>query len=37
LLFHAYLSRRIRRAVALAQEMAVSFVNGLKLKGEWAE
>jgi biopolymer transport protein ExbB len=33
LLVHAFLSRRLRRAVALAQETAATFVNGLKLKG----
>jgi biopolymer transport protein ExbB len=33
LLFHAYFSRRVRRAVGLVQEVAVTFVNGIKLKG----
>lgn len=33
LLFHAYLSRRVRRAVGMVQEVAVTFVNGIKFKG----
>ena len=32
LLLHAYLSRRVRRAVAVTQQSAVAFVNGLKLR-----
>ena len=33
LLVHAYLSRRVRKAIAATQQAAVGFVNGLKLKG----
>jgi len=33
LLIHAYLSRRVRRAVALTQQAATLFVNELKLRG----
>jgi biopolymer transport protein ExbB len=33
LLVHAYLSRRVRKAVAMTQQSAVMFVNGLKLRG----
>ncbi|MBN2452324.1 MAG: MotA/TolQ/ExbB proton channel family protein [Lentisphaeria bacterium] len=33
LLFHAYLSRRVRRIVGTVQEVALTFVNGIKLKG----
>ena len=32
LLIHAYLSRRVRRSIALTQQAATTFVNGLKLK-----
>ena len=32
LLFHAYLSRRVRRTVGMTQEVAVAFVNGITLK-----
>jgi biopolymer transport protein ExbB len=31
LLIHAYLSRRVRRAVALTQQTAIMFVNATKL------
>ncbi len=34
LLVHAYLSRRVRKAVAMTQQSAVMFVNGLKLRPE---
>lgn len=33
LLIHAYLSRRVRRAVALTQQAATMFVNGLEPRG----
>jgi len=33
LLLHAYLSRRVRKAVATTQQASVMFVNGLKLRG----
>ncbi len=36
LLVHAYLARRVRKAVATTQQAAVTFVNGLKLKGDSA-
>ncbi len=32
LLVHAYLSRRVRKAVAATQQSAIMFVNGLKLR-----
>ncbi len=34
LLVHAYLSRRVRKAIAVTQQSAVMFVNGLKLTGQ---
>lgn len=34
LLIHAYLSRRVRRSIALTQQAATMFLNGLKLRGE---
>ena len=32
LLIHAYLSRRVRKAIAVTQQAAIMFVNGLKLR-----
>lgn len=34
LLLHAWLSRRVRKAVAATQQSAIMFVNGLKLRGD---
>jgi len=31
LLFHAYLSRRVKKAIAMTQQSAIMFLNGLKL------